>query len=790
MFHAKKNILNQMIMFGLLVSVGFATLLYGASPIMAADAPDLGTAGTFGVLADTYTNTVAGTTINGDLGYTTGPAVTPTVNGTTHVADGTYDQAGLDQSSALADLNGQSCISLGTGAVNLDTIDIGSGPGVFTPGCYSSGGAMNITVNQTVTLSGPGVYIFRPGGALTTGADTQIVLDGDICEYDVFWAPAGATTIGANTDFVGNILDPAGITIGANATLEGRALGFGGTVTTDTNLITVPVCPLISAKLGLLKTIDNTGGGTATVDQFTLTATGNPWTGPTIVTGTSPVTAIDAPVGVYTITETGPDGYVAAFSVSGGGTLVGNNLTITEADAGNTIIVTIHNTYVPAIAAKLGLLKTIDNTGGGTATAGQFTLTATGDASTGPTIVTGTSPVTAVDAPVGVYTITETGPNGYIGTFSVSGGGTLAGNILTITEADAGKTIIVTIHNTYVPAIAAKLGLQKTIDNTGGGTATTGQFTLTATGNPWTGPTIVTGTSPVTAVNVPVGVYAITETGPDGYIGTFSVSGGGTLVGNNLTITEADAGKTIIVTIHNTYVPGIAAKLGLLKTIDNTGGGTATAGQFTLIATGDASTGSTIVTGTSPVTAVNVPVGVYTITETGPDGYIGTFSVSGGGALVGNKLTITEADAGKTITVTTTNTYVPAIATKLGLLKTVNGGTAKAVDFTLTATGDTSTGSTIVTGTTPVTAVNVPVGVYTITETGPVGYTAGFTVSGGTLAGNKLTITAADAGKTIIITVANTFSPIPTLSEWGMIILMMLAGLTFMYSLKKRKETI
>jgi len=239
MFHAKKNILNQMIMFGLLVSVGFATLLYGASPIMAADAPDLGTAGTFGVLADTYTNTVAGTTINGDLGYTTGPAVTPTVNGTTHVADGTYDQAGLDQSSALADLNGQSCISLGTGAVNLDTIDIGSGPGVFTPGCYSSGGAMNITVNQTVTLSGPGVYIFRPGGALTTGADTQIVLDGDICEYDVFWAPAGATTIGANTDFVGNILDPAGITIGANATLEGRALGFGGTVTTDTNLITV-----------------------------------------------------------------------------------------------------------------------------------------------------------------------------------------------------------------------------------------------------------------------------------------------------------------------------------------------------------------------------------------------------------------------------------------------------------------------------------------------------------------------------------------------------------------------
>jgi large repetitive protein len=184
-------------------------------------------------------------------------------------------------------------------------------------------------------------------------------------------------------------------------------------------------------------------------------------------------------------------------------------------------------------------------------------------------------------------------------------------------------------------------------------------------------------------------------------------------------------------------------------------------------------------------------VGVYTITETGPDGYIARFSVSGGGTLVGNKLTITEADAGKTITITITNEFIPAIATKLGLLKTLSGGTATAGQFTLTATGDASTGPTIVTGTTPVTAVNVPVGVYTITETGPVGYTAGFTVSGGgTLAGNKLTITEEDAGKTIIITVANTFSPIPTLSEWGMIILMMLAGLTFMYSLRKREETI
>ena len=156
--------------------MGFAALLYVASPALAATAPDLGVAATFGVLSDTYTNTVAGTTINGDLGYTTGPAVVPTVNGTTYVADGTYNQAGADQATALANLNGQACTYLGSGAVNLDAVDIGNGPGVFTPGCYYNGGAMNITVGQTVTLNGLGVYIFRPGGALTTEANTQLCL--------------------------------------------------------------------------------------------------------------------------------------------------------------------------------------------------------------------------------------------------------------------------------------------------------------------------------------------------------------------------------------------------------------------------------------------------------------------------------------------------------------------------------------------------------------------------------------------------------------------------------------
>lgn len=110
---------------------------------------------------------------------------------------------------------------------------------------------MNVTVSTTVTLDGAGVYIFRPGGALVTGANSQVILSNGACASDVYWAPVGATTIGANAalsptpTFQGNILDAAGISIGHFANLTGRALAFGGTVTTDANTITVPTCAAI-----------------------------------------------------------------------------------------------------------------------------------------------------------------------------------------------------------------------------------------------------------------------------------------------------------------------------------------------------------------------------------------------------------------------------------------------------------------------------------------------------------------------------------------------------------------
>lgn len=214
-----------------------------SSVVSAATSPGLGAANSFVILADTYSNTVSGTTLNGDLGYTTPPAVNPTVNGATQQANSVYNQAGIDQNNALVALNNQPCsFTFAPGPIDLAG-DTTHGPvGVFTPGVYCISGAAAIGGGGTITLNGAGTYIFRMDGALTTSAGSSVVLAGGASACDVWWTPTQATSIGANSAFAGTDIDAAGITIGSTVTWTGQALAFGGTVTTDTDTISAPVC--------------------------------------------------------------------------------------------------------------------------------------------------------------------------------------------------------------------------------------------------------------------------------------------------------------------------------------------------------------------------------------------------------------------------------------------------------------------------------------------------------------------------------------------------------------------
>ncbi|MBJ7593258.1 MAG: DUF3494 domain-containing protein [Candidatus Dormibacteraeota bacterium] len=239
----------------LFVRTGFVSLLLAlfmvpAIAAYAATSPNLGMATAFGILAGTYANAVSGTTINGDLGYTTGPAVAPTVSGTTHSPPSSkYSTAGTDQGSASANLNSQACtFTFPPGAVDLATDTSHGTLGVYAPGVYCTAASSDASIGTAgITLTGAGAFIFKVNGALTTVDNSAVRLAGGASACDVFWAPTAATTLGAVSTFVGTDIDASGITIGRAVTWSGRALAFGGTVSTDADTITVPTCAATSS---------------------------------------------------------------------------------------------------------------------------------------------------------------------------------------------------------------------------------------------------------------------------------------------------------------------------------------------------------------------------------------------------------------------------------------------------------------------------------------------------------------------------------------------------------------
>lgn len=221
------------------------TSLAVAPLVFAATSPGLGAANAFVILSGTYSNSTSGTTLNGDLGYTVPPATNPTLNGATHTADSVYNQAGIDQGNALSYLNNQPCSF--TFAPSPGPIDLASdtthGPvGVYTPGVYCMSGAASIGGGGTLTLNGAGTYIFRMDGALTSSPNSVVVLTNGASACDTWWTPTAATTLGANSTFIGTDIDASGIAIGSTVNWTGQALAFGGTVSTNSDTISAAAC--------------------------------------------------------------------------------------------------------------------------------------------------------------------------------------------------------------------------------------------------------------------------------------------------------------------------------------------------------------------------------------------------------------------------------------------------------------------------------------------------------------------------------------------------------------------
>ena len=170
------------------------------APAYAFPAPSLGAASNYGVLTNSYINPLPGTTINGDIGFTTAPAIVPTGVHTNYGSALPYATAGADQTSTLAILGAQPCsFTFPAGPVNLAT-DISHGPiGVYTPGVYCTASNAFVAIGAAgITLNGAGSYLFRTGN-ITTAAGSVVHLTNGASVCNIWWTPSGpiADTLGS-----------------------------------------------------------------------------------------------------------------------------------------------------------------------------------------------------------------------------------------------------------------------------------------------------------------------------------------------------------------------------------------------------------------------------------------------------------------------------------------------------------------------------------------------------------------------------------------------------------------
>lgn len=212
----------------LVVCGGLAALLCSPLPASAQVAPPLGAAQPFSALGNSGVtgSTGAGTVVAGDVGSSPTPAIsnfppsTVLPPFTLHLTnDLAVQNAHTDAITAYNFLAAQ-----GPGTVLAAQLD----GAVLTSGIYSfMGGAADLAALGTLTLDGPGVFVFQVDSTLTANIGSNVVGTADPCS--VYWRVGSSATLNGDT-FRGNVIADASITVGDGANLTGKALaGTGAT---------------------------------------------------------------------------------------------------------------------------------------------------------------------------------------------------------------------------------------------------------------------------------------------------------------------------------------------------------------------------------------------------------------------------------------------------------------------------------------------------------------------------------------------------------------------------------
>jgi type VI secretion system secreted protein VgrG len=224
-----------------------SALAFSGTLALAADAPTLGTAANYAVMAATAITNTGSTVVDGNLAIS--PGGSSSVTGfPPGVVTGAMDAANADAVQAHTDLVGAYNDAAGeTTTVNLTGTDLGGL--TLTPGTYTFDSSAQLT--GTLTLDGQGstnaAFIFQIGSTLTTASNSTVTLINGAGGCAVFWQVGSSATLGTTTDFQGTIMAMTSITMTTGATIGvgglgygGRALAMNGAVTLDSNVITPP----------------------------------------------------------------------------------------------------------------------------------------------------------------------------------------------------------------------------------------------------------------------------------------------------------------------------------------------------------------------------------------------------------------------------------------------------------------------------------------------------------------------------------------------------------------------